>query len=203
LIHVLRGEHDEAARLSRAALADNLDDRWGSDLYFLRVVRDAALDAGNVQEILELYRDRAPQAFAENPEVSFANAGYATDAILPLQYAGEHDAAERIADATLSWYKRSFPVPIYGYDVSILNVELLALDGQEDLALQRLQEAMDSGWLLDWQITALGRNLESLRGRPDFQALIARLESRTNEQLASWLAVPYIGETDLRDPPTK
>ena len=203
LIHLNRGENEAALNIARYALSNNLDDRWGSDLTFLRIVRDAALDTGDVQEVIGLYRDRAPGAFADKPEITFDIVGYAVDVILPLQYAGEDEIAQRIIDASMAWYERHNPARIYGYDTFIMDAELFALNGQEDLAIERLRNAVDSGWTMNWQAFALGRNLESLEQNPEYRNLIARLESRTNEYLDNWLSAPYVGETDLRDQSTK
>jgi tetratricopeptide (TPR) repeat protein len=202
-IHVNRGEDEAALEIARHALSNNLDDRWGSDLTFLRIVRDAALDAGDVEEVIGLYRDRAPGAFADKPEITVDNVGYAVDAILPLQYAGEHEAASRIIDAAMDWYDRHNPSRIYGYDTFIMDAELFALKGQEDLAIERLRDAIDSGWALNWQAFVLGRNLESLEQHQDYQSLVARLESKMNEQLDSWLSAPHAGDADLRDRPAR
>ena len=85
----------------------------------------------------------------------------------------------------------------------IADVELLALDGQADLAIERLREAVESGWLVGWHYYVFGRNLDAIRERPEFQGLVAQLQERTAEQAAEWAATPHLGEFDLRDAPRR
>ena len=198
-----RGNFLEASRLSRDALAANLDDRWGSDAVFLRAARDAALDSGQVDDMLDLYRARAPQLFDAEPEVTLSTAGLAVDVIPLLRAAGEDELAARILAATLDAYDRLNPERLRGYDLGILDIEALALSGETDLALARLEQAVDNGWLLGWEYSLRGRNLASLRDEPRFAAIVARLEARTAELAANWLASPHLGEFDLRDRPAK
>jgi len=203
LLAQARGDLATAADLAKGALAADLDDRWGSDLIFLRAMRDKALDNGNIHDILELYRARAPEVFGPEPVVTFEDRGYAVDAILLLQYAGEDELANKIIAATLNLYDRLNPKRIRGYDMVIMDIELLALAGDIDLALARLQEAVDGGWSLAWPYYVHGRNLELLRDRTEFAAIVAQLEAKSAEQSANWLALPHMGEFDLRDKPAQ
>jgi TolB-like protein/Tfp pilus assembly protein PilF len=199
MIELNRGNLDAAADIARQALAANLDDRWGSDLVFLRTVRDAALKKGNVSDIVELYRERAPGAFAAEPVLEIGETPYAADIVPLLQYVGEDAAADRSIAAALATYDRINPKRLRGYDTAIIDVELLALAGEHGLAIERLREAVDAGWFADWQYFMNGRNLDSLRDRPEFAELVARLQAKTAEQAANWAATPHLGEFDLRD----
>ena len=199
LIELRRGNVDTATRIAKAALAADLDDRWGSDAIFMRTVRDAAIDSGEVDDILERYRERASGAFGDDPVLTSDEFSYAIDAVLLLQYLGEDEAADRLVDEALAYYDRINPNRVRGYDLAIADVELLALGGQADLAIQRLREAVESGWLVGWNYYVFGRNLDSIRERPEFRQLVARLEERSAEQGAAWAATPHMGEFDLRD----
>jgi TolB-like protein/Flp pilus assembly protein TadD len=198
-----RGEFADAVRLSRKALAADLDDRWGSDHVFLRTARDAALDAGRIDDVLGLYRERVPEVFKETPEVDLSTARYAVDLVPLLQFAGEDTAAERIIAATLDAYERLNPQRIRGYDLAIVDIEALALAGEKDLALTRLTEAAANGWRLNWEYFVRGRNLALLRDEPEYAAVVARLEAASLEQGARWMASPHLGEFDLRDTSAK
>jgi len=194
-----RGEFADAVRLSRKALAADLDNRWGSDFVFLRTARDAALDAGQIEDVLGLYRERVPGAFQETPDVDLSTARYAVDLVPLLRFAGDDEAAERIVKATLDAYERRNPRRIRGYDLAILDIEALALAGEKDLALARLTEAVENGWRLNWEYFVRGRNLAPLRGEPEYAAAVARLETESARQGARWMASPHLGEFDLRD----
>ena len=150
-----------------------------------------------------MYRERAPDAFAADPVLTARAFDYAIDSVLLLQFVGEDEAADRLIDATLQFYDRTNPQRIRGYDTAIADVELLALDGQADLAIERLREAVEAGWFLDWQYYLFGRNLDSIRERPEFAELVAQLRAKTEEQAMSWAAMPHLGEFDLRDTPSQ
>jgi TolB-like protein/Tfp pilus assembly protein PilF len=200
LIHLSRGQVERATAIAREALAANLDDRWGSEGVFLRAVRDAALQSGNVDAALDLYRERAPQAFEPDPVVAPAGAGFVLDAVALLQFTGDDDLAKKLLDQLLELYERFNPKHIRGYDLGIVDVEILALAGEIDVALQRLQAAVDGGWFLNWRYILEGRNLDNLKDRPEYQAIVAQLEAKQAEQSADWLATPHLGEFDPRDP---
>ena len=200
LLEQRRGDASLAVELSRNALAAGLDDRWGSDSVFLNTVRDAAIGGnGNVGDILELYRQRAPGVFAASPVISAQNLRYAVDAVPILQHLGQDESADRVIAAALGFYDRNNPQRIRGQDFSIIDVELLALDGQSELALERLQEAVDGGWFTRWQFYLPNITLDSIRERPAFKEIVARLESKSAEQRANWAATPHLGKFDLRD----
>jgi TolB-like protein/Tfp pilus assembly protein PilF len=201
LIELRRGNLDAATSIAKEALAADLDNRWGSDAIFMRTVRDAAIDSGDVGDILEEYRERAPGAFGDDPVLTSDNFWHAIDAVLLLQYLGDDEAADRLIDAALGFYDRVNPKRVRCYDLAIADVELLALGGQYDLAIERLREAVENGWLSAWHYHVFGRNLDAIRERPEFQDLVAQLQERTAEQAAEWAATPHLGEFDLRDAP--
>ena len=200
LLELRRGDPALALELSRNALAAGLDDRWGSDSVFLSTVRDAAIGGnGSVGDILELYRERAPGAFAASPDISSQGLRYAVDAVPVLQHLGKEEAADRVIAAALAFYDRNNPQRIRGQDFSIVDVELLALGGQSELALERLHEAVDGGWFTTWQYYLRNATLDPIRERDEFKEIVAQLEAKTAEQRASWAAKPHLGKFDLRD----
>lgn len=203
MVHLLRGEVELATSLAEEALAANLDDRWGSDWVFMRTLRDAALDAGNFDSVLDLYRDRAPQAFEPEPVITIDTVGYAQDAILLLQYSGNDEQADKLIATMLELYDRLNPNRVRGYAAAIVDVEMLALAGESDQALTRLQEAFDSGWFVGWRFYVNGRNLDNIKDRPEYDALVAQFEAKAAEQSARWHATPHLGEHDLRDAPAE
>lgn len=199
ILELNRGNIDMATRTAKEALAANLDNRWSSEAVFMRTARDDAIDDGQVGDILERYREQAPAVFDDDPVIRAQTFAYAVDAVPLLQFLGEDEAADRLLEAALEFYDRVNPGRIRGYDLAIADVELLALGGHADLAIERLREAVESGWLLSWQYFIFGRNLDSIRERPEFQELVGRLQERTAEQAAAWAATPHMGEFDLRD----
>ncbi|HSG98004.1 MAG TPA: hypothetical protein VLA11_08420 [Woeseiaceae bacterium] len=203
MLHLSRGQVERATAIAGEAIAANLDNRWSSESVFLRALRDAALQSGDVDAVLELYRERAPQAFGPEPVVAPAEAGFVLDAVALIQFIGDDDRANTLLGALLEGYERLNPRHIRGYDLGIVDIEILALAGEIDLALQRLQEAVDGGWSMEWRYFVEGRNLDNLKDRPEYEAIVAQLEAEQAEQSANWLASPHLGEFDPRDPRAK
>ncbi len=194
----LQGQHDAAAEIARSTLKAGFTDRWRSGEVFLRIVRDAALRSGNFDEARSWYLDRHPELFLNTPQIRMGNINAAADLALLLRRAGEPAIANRIIDAGLDWMRRTQPEGVYGYVINIVYVELLALDGQVQAALDALQQAVDSGWTLHWPLIFSNETLGSLRDEPQFQQITARLEKEMATQLEAIRALPYMGELDLR-----
>ncbi len=193
-----RDQFDTAVGIARSALEAGLDDRWQSNQIFLRLVRDDALRSGDFEDARSWYSDRHPELFLEAPEIRVGNVNAAADLALLLQRAGEPAAAGAIIDAGLDWIQRTQPEGVHGYLINIADVELLALDGQRKAALDRLQQAVDSGWKSHWRSDFSNETLASLRNEPRFKQITAQLEKDMANQLEAIRALPYMGEMDLR-----
>jgi TolB-like protein/Tfp pilus assembly protein PilF len=154
----LRGHHEEALAIAYRALDAKLDDRWFSNRVFLRLVRDEALQTGKFEDSLGWYEQLHPELFRENPEITVDNVNAAADLALLLQHAGQSDSADALIDAGLSWYRRTQPLDSHGYVVGIVDIELLALKGDKEAALQALQQAADAGWGFSWQWSLSNEN---------------------------------------------
>jgi len=193
-----RDQFDTAVEIARSALEAGLADRWQSDEVFLRLVRDDALRNGNYEDARSWYLDRYPELFLDAPEIAVGNVNVAADLALLLQHAGEPAVAEVIIDAGLAWIRRTQPEGVYGFQINIAGVELLAVGGQKQAALDKLQEAVDSGWNTDWRTIIRDETLSSLRDEPRFQQITAQLEKDMATQLEAIRALPDMGEFDLR-----
>ncbi|MCH7509969.1 MAG: tetratricopeptide repeat protein [Proteobacteria bacterium] len=195
-----RGQYDEALAVARKALAADLDNRWGSDQVFLRLVRDDALRTGSFDEALTWYRARHPELFRDGLEITIDNVNAAADLALLLQRAGEADNADTLIDAGLTWYRETQVPGVHGYLTNIIDVELLALNAEKNAALETLHEAIDGGWRSSWIWHMSNENLSSLRDESEFHAIIAQLEEDMATQLKAIQALPDMGEADLRYP---
>ncbi|MCZ6536690.1 MAG: tetratricopeptide repeat protein [Gammaproteobacteria bacterium] len=199
-VHRQRGQYDEALTIARRALEADLDDRWGSDAVFLRLVRDDAFKTGAITDARAWYRDRHPELLQESPKITIDNINAAADLALLLQQAGEADSADTLIDAGLSWYREKQVPGVHGYLTNIVDVELLALHGEKNAALDALRQAVDGGWRWSWPWYMSNENLSSLKDEPEFQEIIAQLEDDMATQLKAIQAVPDMGEADLRFP---
>jgi len=193
-----RGDQVRALEIARRALEAGLHDRWGSNDDFLRLVRDDALQTGDHDEARDWYRDHHPGLFAESPEITVGNVNAAADLALLLQRAGDVDTADLLINAGLRWYRQSQPPGVHGFLTSVVDVELLALKGEKEAALDTLRDAVASGWRAGWRWILANENFSSLKGAPEYQAIVASLENDMATQLEVLKVLPYQGETDLR-----
>ncbi len=195
---VYRGNNEQALAIARRALEAGLHDRWSSNQVFLRLVRDDALQTGDYDDAQYWYRDRHPELFGDTPEITVNNVNAAADLALLLQRAGENETADRLLDAGLAWHRQSQPPGVHGYLINIVDVEMLALRGEREAALGTLRAAVDKGWRAGWRWATASENLASLKDAPEYQVIIARLESDMATQLEAMRQLPYLGEFDLR-----
>jgi len=198
IIFTHRGQHDKAFAVASRALDDDLDDRWNSDMILLRVIRDHALRGGDYENALARYQQRRPELFDANPVISVDNVGIAADLALLLRRSGEPDAANALIDAGLSWYRKTQVPGVYGRLLNIVYIELLALNAEKEAALLELRTAIDQGWRAGARWSLNDEGLASLRGEPEFTAIIIEVENDMVTQLEAIKAIPDLGEFDLR-----
>ena len=119
----MRGEIDSAREVATAAVDAGLDDRWGSDTVFLRLLRDRAFETGDHDEVLGFYRDFRPELFSESPAIDASNIYIATDLVLLLRRAGQADAAESLLRIAMDWQNSNHPDGVYGFEYEIIKTE--------------------------------------------------------------------------------
>lgn len=198
LMQLKRGEFDAALAIARQALDAGLDDRWGSDEVFLRTVRDHAIRSRQYEPALNYYRARHPGLFADSPEFTAQDVVFADDLALLLRHAGDEDRANHLLDAAIDRYDAITPDGVHGIVTGITDVELFALAGRHDEALDALSEAVRSGWRILWPWVLEGENLASIRESERFRELKAELAEDTAIQLEKIRAMPALGPYDLR-----
>lgn len=195
---MLQDRPGEALALARRALDAKMVDRWFSRSVFLRLLRDDALQTGDLDGSRRRYLDFYPDLFDRKPVITIDNIYAAADLALLLKHTGETRQAERLIQSGLQWYRRNQPATMHGYLTTIVDVFLLALSGDEEAALKTLGEAVEQGWKYDWRWHVSNPNLDSIRDQPRFAELEDRLEQETAEQLLAVRDLPDMGEYDLR-----
>ena len=198
LVLAQQGWFSEAVAIAQQALEAGLDDRWFSRQVFLRLVRDDALQTGDYGRSRDWYLQVHPELFADTPLITVDNIYAAADLALLLQRAGEPDLADSLIQAGLDWYRKTQATAMHGYLTTIVDVSLLALNGDDTAALDALRAAVDQGWKYDWRWHLGNKNLDSIRGEPGFEEIETRLERETAEQLEVIRALPDMGKFDLR-----
>jgi len=202
-IQSARGQEREALELAKSSMNDGIGNRWGSHDAILRTIGIAAVQNGSFDDVIEMYQRRHPQLFTPVPEISPDNVAIAANLAWLLQQAGQPGRASEVINAALTWYQSTQPDGVHGYNLGIVDVWLLALAGETDLALETLREAVDSGWRMGWQWRLSSPALDSIRSTPEFQQIVAGIKTDMAAQLETILASPHLGEFDLRDKPAE
>ncbi len=75
------------------------------------------------------------------------------------------------------------------------DVQIYALQGEKQKALSTLRQAIDEGWRgMWWYFLKHDPNLESLHDEPEFQAMVAEIETDMAAQLARVREMERSGE---------
>ena len=194
----MQGRVAEATELAHRSLEADIDDRWGSRNTFLRLVRDEALQSGDHQVAIDWFLSLHAELFGDSPQITIDNINEAANLALLLRSAGHTEAADGLIRAGLDWHRENQVPGVHGYLIGVVDVELLALAGREEEALDTLISAVDKGWRATWGWNLGNPNLDSIRDGLAFQVLVNRIEADLAEQVTAIRALPDQGEMDLR-----
>jgi TolB-like protein/Flp pilus assembly protein TadD len=175
----LVGDSKQALATAREALVSQLDDRWGSHLMLLRVVRDSALRGGNdYGEALGWYRQLTPGLFDDQPEITPVNIQKATDLGQLLIAAGEVARGRSLLEAVIAGYDRHYVRGSANMYLGVAKASSLAVLDRHDEALAELRRAYDDGWRIMWRWELEANpSFAAIRDRPAFQTLIKDFEA--------------------------
>jgi len=194
-----QGKKDEVSEIARRAIDARLDDRWYSNRIFLRQIRDDATSDDELTESSNLYRNRHPELFESSPTITVGNVNAAADLAFLLQKLGQDEKAKSLIDSSFNWYQRTQPQGVYSWAIGIVEVDLLVAKNDYDAALRVLGNAVNSGWNYSWNWYIDSPNLDPIRNRPEFQAVVSKLQNDMKTQREAYLALPDMGEFDLRN----
>jgi tetratricopeptide (TPR) repeat protein len=181
LLHT--GERDSAIDIARAALTKGLDDRWGSDGVFLRLVTDDALSSARYQEALAWFEQKTPELLGELPRVDGTNIMKAVDLGHLLLASGDESKARYILETVAQAYDDEYALGSANFPLGISKVEALALLGRNDEALSELRRLVNDGWRMSWQFHGLmTHHLDAIRDSDEFKSIIAAIEEDLQRQ---------------------
>ena len=190
---LLLAQYDGGSEAILAA-ANELMKVWPNNENSLAILRDADLDAGRIDEALSRYKEIYPQFFATN-DSDLNNFDYsaAIEVAHVLNMAGQSEHAKVLLNKSLAAIESKPRLSYAGTGVS--DVEIYALLGDKDKALATLRQAIDEGWRSFWRRMLISnRNLASLHDEPEYQAIVAELETEMAQQLANVNAMKANGE---------
>ncbi|MEJ2258349.1 MAG: hypothetical protein P8X98_15420, partial [Woeseiaceae bacterium] len=177
------GERDKAIDISRASLTKGLDDRWGSDMVFLRLVADDALTTGRYEEALAWFEQKVSELAGELPQVDSTNIQKAVDLGHLLLATGSEAQARYLLETVVETYDAEYTLGSANYPLGIAKVEALALLGRHDEALSELRRLVDDGWRVSWRFHGLlTHHLDAIRDRDEFKEIMANIEADLQRQ---------------------
>ena len=190
---LLLAQYDGGSEAILAA-ANELMKVWPNNENSLAILRDADLDAGRIDEALSRYEEIYPQFFAKNDsDVNDFDYSAAIEVAHALNATGQNERARELLNKSLAAIESKPRLSYAGTGVS--DVEIYALLGDKDKALATLRQAIDEGWRSFWRRMLISnRNLASLHNEPEYQAIVAELETEMAQQLANVNAMKANGE---------
>ena len=181
LVHA--GERDEAIDIAKASLTKGLDDRWGSDMVFLRLVADDALTTGRYEEALAWFEKKVPELVGELPLVNSTNIVKAVDLGHLLFVSGHAARARHLLEMVVETFDAEYTLGSANYPLGISKVEALALLGHHEEALSELRRLVDDGWRVSWRFHGLlTHHLDAIRDTSEFKSIIADIEADLQRQ---------------------
>lgn len=169
LLVALRG--GDRQEIKRAL--DHYDSSQGPGWLSLTARRDWLLESDEPDKAREIFLTSVPAFFTDPPEVAPNNFYLAPSLAVALQARGETDAARALLERALAVLA---DMRASGYeDFDIAEVELLALLGESDRALEVLDAGVSNDWLNIWWFMATSGNLAPLHDDPRFETVFERI----------------------------
>jgi TolB-like protein/Tfp pilus assembly protein PilF len=181
---LVTGEPDRALAIARAYLANQLEDRWGSEKKMLRLVQAAAIDSGDYEEALGWFRKLIPECLGPQVTIDETNVQKAVDLAHVMLLNGQKDEAESLLNEIVRRFDELYSRGAANYPLGIAKVDALALLGQKASAIAALQELVNDGFRLLWRWeTVLNPNHISLKNDPAYIEIVDWLEADIAKQL--------------------
>jgi hypothetical protein len=148
--------------------------------FVFNLMSDIALLAGELDKALEYCLRQDPLlATEDNPRIDGVNAHNAIKLAYLLQNSGDQNRADRLLKMALPVVQLSPRLGMRGSGVR--DVQILALQGEEDAALAALRGAVDEGFrsslpFNSWTLE-MDPYLETIREHPEFLAITSKINA--------------------------
>jgi len=181
VLNEYRGERDQALQFAKAAqnISPYYPDARLLQTMSLAVLRNHALAEGTPEDAAAWYERANPELFDEaDPGVDFQNYRRAIDLANVLQQTGDNKQAALLLEQAMAFVKSGQVIRL-GFDgYGISDVQIYALQGEDQLALATLRQAIDDGWRGFWWFYLKNNpNLVSLQDSLEFQSMVQEIES--------------------------
>jgi len=177
LLGIYQHDTEVVAKEAEAFLAHPFGSDWQHQVA-AAALRDLALAAGRPDDALAVYSSRYPELVSDSgASIDLRNYRAAIDLALVLIRKGEAARANDLLDKATGFVAGQPRLGWWGgYWIS--DVQILALQGRPAESLAALRKAVDEGWRsLWWYYLPWDPNLESIRGNPAFESILADLRA--------------------------
>jgi len=189
-----QGESTQAANYAGKVLQQKPD--WAISLANLR---NQDLRASLGTNASARYKKQFPMLFDEDePKIDRFNVDAAINLGLVMTDIGQLARAQLLLDRSLDYAESTSMPRLHWYPVAYgipQQVQIYALQGKTEKALEALRKAVDHGWRgLWWYWLEHDPNLDSIRDDPEFQAMVVEIKADMVAQLVRVRAMEASGE---------
>ncbi len=193
----LNERHGEAGRLAAEALARNMDDRHGTQLFFRRAVAQHALRTGDPELGLATYRELIPWAFEPGLAPEATALEWADDLLFIAALVKAQDPLSAQPDVLVDFVEQhaSDYHPASGQNT--LPYRLAAVQALRGNPAEALEHLRDYG---DYMVLPYWRNdvpnnpaFYTMRDNAEFRAFVREVEAKAERQRADALALLEVG----------
>ena len=174
------GAQQEAAKVSEELLGHS-SDTFQLD-YPLKVIRDYSIDTDRIEDAIDKYRQHLPELFLSEPKIHNATFSSAIDLVLLLKLSGQNNAVDTLAAGCFELMQTMPRMALSG--IGLQDVELHAILGNRDAAIESLAEAVAEGYTMYHDPLRRDRNFESIKDDPEFKRLMGIIQDRVATELA-------------------
>ena len=182
LVAMYRGDKAGALRYAEEARAISpyYPDQRLLQSMMLSMLRNHYLEQGDPESARARYEDSYPELLDDdNPEISLQNYRPAIDLALVLRAEGDNRRAEVLLDRAMRFVQSGTTARLGVGGYGIAEVQIHALRGEQQQALDALRQAIDEGWRGFWWFYLKNNpNLESLQEKPEFKLMVQQVETR-------------------------
>jgi len=186
LYYQFREQHGLARELAGQALAQNLEDRFGSNSFLRNAFAFEAVLAGDLDAAIGPYRQAFPWAF-ESPIQIPADPFLASQdlielaALIKLREPLSTQAEELLQLAESRLDNRTPAIGIWERPLN--RAAIAAVRGDDEAAIEHLNEAWGMNWRTYWRSTLVNNPVfYPLRNQPGYRELVARFEADMERQ---------------------
>jgi len=194
MLLLYQGKSTQAREYASKVLRQNPG--WALSLSDLR---DQDLLAGLAADASARYEKQFPMLFDDDDlKIDRSNVEAAINVGLIMTSLGQSARAQLLLDTSLD-YAESTSIPrLHWYAIAYgipQQVQIYALQGKTEKALEALRQAIDNGWRgLWWYWLEHNQNLDSIRDEPEFQAMVEEIKADMAAQLEHVRAMEASGE---------